>query len=230
MPDIFVDTSSEEKHEPEKPTPLPPLKAAAADIEPAIAKKPHNHAFATFCAHPNNVWFHDKRPDEDILLLLRKHLVTNIPWIVFTLVLLLIPPILFGFFSSSLGQSVIIPETVLPMRYIMILTLFYYLVVLGYGLVSFITWFYNVSLITSKRVVDIDYSDVIYHNVAATKLNLIQDVDYTQSGFIRSLFNYGDVFVQTASGAPNFDFLAVPRPSEVANIIESLIGRKPYTP
>ncbi len=234
MADLYYDNFQQAQPTPvskDQPTASSkPEEVPAPSAAPTKNLTPHNHPFATYCEHPKNIWFHDKATDEEILLLLRKHFVTNVPWIVFTLVLLIIPPILFALFSSSLGQAGVIPETILPARYIGILTLFYYLVVLGYALVSFITWFYNVSLVTSKRIVDIDFSDVVYHNVAATKLTLVQDVDYTQSGFIRSLFNYGDVFVQTASESPNFDFLAVPLPQQVTNLVESLIGKRPYLP
>lgn len=218
-----INQTSTQKQEPGDEDTKPPVKAI-------IGLETHNHPFATYCAHPKNVWFKDQESDEDILLLLRKHHVTNIPWIIFTFLLLTIPPLIFAFFNSSIGQPFVPPPTVIPVRYIIVLTLFYYLVVFGYAIVSFMTWFYNVSLVTNKRVVDIDFSDVIYHNVAATKIILIQDVDYTQSGFIRTFFNYGDVFVQTASDSPNFDFLAVPKPGQVVNLLESLIGKRPYLP
>ena len=33
------------------------------------------------------------------------------------------------------------------------------------------------------RIVDIDYSGLLYHDVAFTKLNLIEDVNYIKTGF-----------------------------------------------
>ena len=77
-----------------------------------------------------------------------------------------------------------------------------------------------------SQVVDIDFSDVIYKNLASTTLDLVQDVNYTQSGVFRTFFHYGDVDVQTAGEAPHFDFDAVPQPDKVAHIIGGLIGKK----
>ena len=86
-------------------------------------------------------------------------------------------------------------------------------------------WFYNITLITDRGVVDIDYSNIVYHDVAMTNLNLIEDVNYTKVGFIRSLLNYGDLFVQTAGGKENLEALAVPNPAEAARIIGESIGK-----
>lgn len=211
MPDIFTN---------EKPevTPASKTKADAAA---------HTHAFASFCEHPKGVWLQNQQENESVLLILRRHFVTNIPWILTVLFFLVIP---LGILFLLQLQPQSFTTAFLPQRFITVLLTLYYLVVFGYALVNFITWFYNVSLVTTLRVVDVDYSDIVYHNVAATKITLIQDVDYTQSGFIRTFFNYGDVFVQTASESPNFDFLAVPKPTRVVHILEDLIGKKPYVP
>ena len=152
-------------------------------------------------------------------LFLRRHFITNIPWIFISLVLSLVPPLLF-----ILNIKIPILFFSVPENFLIVFIVFYYLVVFIYAFISFITWYYNISLVTQKRVVDIDFSDIVYHDVAMTKLNLIEDVNYTQTGFIRSFFNYGDVFVQTAGEKLHFDFLAVPNPANAVNITENLIG------
>lgn len=191
------------------------------DLPPASALKSSTKhpvgLFTSFCINPQGVSFHDQDPNEQILLFLRKHFATNIPWLFFSFMLLTLP-FLFPFVSVFLP----LPSSITSSIFLYIL--FYYLLVLTYIFIKFITWFYTVSMVTNKRVVDIDYSDLVYHNVAATKLTQLEDVDYTQLGFLRSLFNYGDVFVQTAGEKPNFDFLAVPQPARVARIVVELIG------
>ncbi len=37
------------------------------------------------------------------------------------------------------------------------------------------------------------------------------------------LFNFGDVFIQTASEVSEFDFLAVPNPEKVVKILDDLM-------
>lgn len=205
-PEIF--TSSQPK--PEKPT----LLAAPSPIPTPIS------LFSSFCEYPLGVSFKNQTPDEKIVLFLRRHFATNLSWMVLLIILLLLPLALNTFIDRSAS-----PFTFLPPALITIFTLFYYLCVFSYGLVNFMNWFYNITFITTKRIVDIDFSDLVYHDVATTMLSVVEDVNYTKTGFIRSLFNYGDLFVRTASDKSNFEAYAVPQPEHASDIIVSHIGR-----
>ena len=87
---------------------------------------------------------------------------------------------------------------------------------------SFLTWFFNVYIVTDERIIDIDFYNLIYKEVSDANIDKIQDVTYKMGGVIRTLFNYGDVMVQTASEVPNFEFLAVPKPDKVAKVLQDL--------
>jgi len=195
-------------------------------IRPNDTKKDEEHVnmFSTFCINPIGISFVEQEPDEKILLFLRRHFVTNAPWIFITFILVLIPVFFFVFrLDLQLLQTLSLPG-----RFTVIFIILYYLMVFSYAFVNFITWFYNVLLVTEKRVVDIDYSDIVIHNIAFTKLTHVQEVNYTQAGFIRSFFNYGNVFVQTAGPETNLEGLSVPQPRRAAQIIANLIGREAH--
>ena len=183
----------------------------------------HAHIFSSFCQNPIGISFKDQEEDEKIILFLRRHFITNVPWIFITLILIIIP-IAFTILNSKLS---IINLANFPTSFVVLLTLFYYLIVFAYAFINFITWYFNISIVTQKRVIDIDFSNLVYKNVAATTLGLVQDASYTQIGVIRSVFDYGDVLVQTAGTLDNFDFTAVPHPEKVIKIIEDLIGKGP---
>ena len=184
-------------------------------------KPAHIHHLAAFCDHPNGITFENQESDEVILLFLRRHPITNLSW-VFVATLLILTPLLVYTFLPSIPLQLF---SSLRNEFVRVFLIFYYLIVFSFILVQFLDWYFNISLITQKRIVDIDFSDLVYHDVAVTKLNLVEDVNYTQVGFIRSLLNYGDVFVQTAGEKLHFDFLAVPQPTRVINIIQNLIGK-----
>jgi len=183
----------------------------------------HIRMFSAFCVKPLGVSFAEQAPDEKILLFLRRHFITNLLWILITS-LLLLAPILYLIFRSQLQLEIIN----LPLQFILIFIIFYYLAVFAYAFINFLSWFYNVFIVTQKRVVDIDYSNIVIHNVAFTKLSHVQDVNYSQVGFIHSLFNYGDVFLQTAGTEVNFEALSVPQPRRAAHIIAELIGKEAH--
>lgn len=184
----------------------------------------HVHHLASFCHRPLGISFKNQEEDEEILLILRKHFITNVPWIFFTLVFIVLLPVL----SAINSRFLFIDFSSIPSRFITVFVIFYYLIVFNYLFINFITWFYNITIVTNKRIVDIDFSDLVYHDVAATTLNLIEEIRYTQSGFLRTFFNYGDLFVQTAGENPNIEALAFPKPDEATKIIQNLIGKGPY--
>lgn len=182
----------------------------------------HMHVFASFCQNPEGFSFQTQKSDEAILLFLRAHFITNVPWILIAIILSLIPIV----FIALNIKLTLLAAVQIPRQFAIILTLFYYLILFSYVFVNFITWFYNVFLATNERIVDIDYSYIVIHNVAETKVTQIEDVNYTQSGFIRSLLNYGDVFLQTAGTEMIFEALGVPKPRKAANILASLIVKE----
>ncbi len=206
MPDIFLAPKQNEKRKMRD-----------------YANESHVNIFSSFCQNPIGVSFQTQKPHEVIILFLRSHFATNSSWIIFTVILLTLPIIInlllplfrIDFFSS--------PTVV---RFTTIYVLFYYLMVSAYAFISFLHWFYNVLIVSSERILDIDYSDIVVHNMAEAKLSHIEDVRYTQSGFIPSFVNYGNLFVQTAGTEENFEVRSIPKPREATDIITELTEKK----
>ena len=177
--------------------------------------------FDAFCENPAHVSFQTQEPDEHVLLFLRKSQFANIPWMIAAIAFAIIPPLLFLFKDQFFS---IVP----PLSYLLILLPFYYLLAATYAFVNFITWYYNAALITNKRVVDIDFHQLLFKDVAETKLALVQDVSYQQVGVFQNVFGFGHILVQTAGTIDNFEFYAMPRPARIVEIVENLIGGKRF--
>lgn len=181
------------------------------------SKRVHSplHFYSSFSRFPEDITFAEREEGEEILLLLRRHFITNIPWLFTTLLLFLLP-----FFSPFILATFPFP---LPQNStIMLVWAFYYLVLFGFVIVKFTLWYFHVGLVTTQRLVDIDLHGILYRQISEAKNKNIEDVSYTQIGFVRSLFNYGDVFVQTAGAESNIEYDRTPRPSVVADIIGDL--------
>ena len=208
MPDVFVAPSTSLPQE-EEPTALP-----AQAVLPQKSPAP----FAALMVNPTRVYFQNQDQDEQIILLLRKHWVTNLGWVITSFLMLLLPPFL-AVFVPLLNLPLEISPSTLWLGQI-----FWYLVTFGYLFINFLIWYFNAHLVTNKRVVDIDFHNLTYKDVAATRIELIQDVTFKVGGVIRNIFDYGDVFVQTAGTEPNFEFQAVPKPAFVADKISDLMA------
>lgn len=199
-------------------------------VAPKQNKKPANQTteprmstLSSFCQNPLDVHFQTQKEKEKIILFLRSHILTNLPWVLTTIFLIFLPPIILALLSGFGLDFLSLPAA---KKFTFIFTLLYYLLVFSYTFVSFLHWFYNVFIVTSERVVDIDYSDIVVHNIAVTSLSHVQDVNYTQSGFIPTFFNFGHLFVQTAGDERNFEAYSVPKPREATHIIGDLTGSK----
>jgi len=220
MPDLFVANHDnqpetlkiEEKPEEEKPiVPQPPEKAGDE-------KSREIGLFQTFCERPDGIKFKNQEDEEKILLFLRRRILTNFPWIARAGIMAAVP-----FIIVIVSAIFNLPLDFLPSRYISFILLFYYAIIILYLYINFLTWFYTVDMVTPTRIIDVDFKGILVKHIAETKLQQVEDVSYMQVGVLRSIFNYGNVSVQTAGTIENFEFTAVPDPDRVVSIIEALI-------
>lgn len=178
----------------------------------SLDKSEHDR-FHSFCIRPG-IRFESQAENEEIILMLRAHPITQLPWIlnsIFSLILL----VFFDFFTRSFFTG---PQLIVINTYVIVFTF-------AYAYLNVLNYFFNVGIVTNMRIVDIDFHSVIYKEVTATKLDKIEDTTSKASGYFSSFFNYGDLFVQTAGKEANIEFPNVPDPQRATKIINELIHR-----
>jgi len=116
-----------------------------------------------------------------------------------------------------------IDVNIFPERFITATVILWYLLTLGIGINSFLSWFYNLSIITDERIIDVDFVNLIYKNVSAAKIDKVEDVTVKTSGAIRNILDYGTVNIQTAAEKTEFEFTDVPHPQQIAKLINELM-------
>ncbi|MBA3724756.1 MAG: hypothetical protein H0W89_07810 [Candidatus Levybacteria bacterium] len=205
---------------PEKKVQLPSTKASDVAARAKIPSSPVGF-FGHYKQNPNGIHFANQEDDEQILLFLRKHFITNLPWLIITAFLMVLP--LFVFLLFSLSNFTLFS---IPPQLVIILLAFYFLIVLNYALLNFITWFYDVGIVTKKRLLDLDADNILKHHLAETEIEDVVDVSYAQQGFFQSFFNYGNVHIQTQAIKANFEYIASPNPATVSDIISDLKALK----
>lgn len=186
-----------------------------SDVTLPFKKTSNLHFYSSYCRNPKGITFEDQEHDEDILLLLRRHFITNLPWLLSGLFLILLP-IIFPFILS------VFPFPIPTSNILTLMLATYYLIIFGFLLLNFTLWYFNTGIVTNIRVIDININGILYREVAETNNEEIQDVSYAQIGFIRSLFDFGDVAVQTAGSKQNVEYDKIPKPSIVSRIIGDL--------
>lgn len=187
---------------------------SAMDTE--LLQRSGTSSLSAFCAYPPGMNFAGREVDEEVVLLLRAHVITNVPWIVVMIIALLLPliigPLLISFNvlpSLALGTGIV-------------LSLFWYLGVFTYAFLNFLYWFFNVYIVTNERLVDVDWYSVVNRDMKFADLTSIQDVTAGQFGVLAGIFDFGDVKIETAGTEPNIIFAKVPHPQIVSKKIQEL--------
>lgn len=216
MPKIF-DSSDLEEQSSEQAEPMAKessKKQSKKTGSKVFVNEPASRALLpAYAANPVGVHFSTQDPDEQVLLMLRQHPVSQIGWVLTALVLILLP-LLFnaiGFFNF------------LPINFFFAGLIGWYLLTTGYLLESFLKWFYNVYIITDERFIDIDFDSLLYKNISAAKIDNVEDVTAEVKGFLSAIFDYGHIYLQTAAEKREFEFLNVPHPQQVKKVINQLI-------
>ncbi|KKS16985.1 MAG: hypothetical protein UU77_C0006G0003 [candidate division WWE3 bacterium GW2011_GWC1_41_7] len=169
--------------------------------------------------HPHNVRFYGEDTDEEILYIFRASFVMNLGWMLIALFMLL-APIVFTIFLVFLSANI---SGLLSPSLIFLTNAFWYVFVLGFIFERFIHWFFNVYIITNKRIVDMDYYHMLNLRVSEATLQNIEDVTYQQQGAFESLFNLGHIYIQTAAERREFEFNNVSNPAKVHDILTDLV-------
>ncbi len=209
MPTIF-DAQRDENNQKLESKPFKISKDLPVDYKTAKSQHLYLHSF---CIRPQTR-FETQRDDEELILLIRAHPITQIPWILAVIVLSFVPILLSLFFGTYFSASQIIFANAI-----------WYSFLFSYSFVNIINYIFNVGVVTNFRIVDFDFHNVLYKEVNETVLTKIEDITAKTGGFIRTIFHYGDIFIQTAGAEANIEFMGAPEPTEIAAIVNELIRR-----
>jgi len=171
-----------------------------------------NSLFSSFVARPKKFNFETKQKQEETILLLRRHVITQLRAVLIVLLMAIAP--LFLTYIPLLEF--------LPPRFRFISVLMWYLLVFAVAIEKFLSWYFNVNIITDERILDIDFYNLIYKEITDAEIENIEDVTMTVGGVMQTVFNYGNVSVQTAAEVPQIEFEQVPNPGLVVQVLKNM--------
>lgn len=212
MPDIFT------RQKRTKTTPSPVLEP---ETEKNYIDRNPLSMITTFCHKPSNVKLMGQDHDEEIIFFLRADFITNVPWIIISILCALFP-LIFPFLLNLANINL----DFLPLRFNLSIAAFYYFLVIGYAFANYLTWFYTIGIVTNKKAVDIDFHDLSSIHVGTVNLVDTADAKYIQRGFFQSFFDYGDIIITVEATKEQFVFERTPRPAEITDKLGDLIGER----
>ena len=120
-------------------------------------------------------------------------------------------PVFFpGFFGSQSKEFLLFFEN------------FFFLIIWIYGFLIWIDYYFDIWIITSQRIVNIEQKGMFSRRVSEMEYSKVQDITTEVIGFLPTIINYGDVRIQTAGENEEFVFRTVSDPYHIKNIISHL--------
>lgn len=170
------------------------------------------HPFSSLLVNPHIFDFEERDSQEKIILVARPHWITNLSWILTAVALFIAPSLLK--FVPLVGD--------IPAKFQMIGILAWYLVSFAFAFEKFLSWYFDVFIITDERIIDISFNNLLDKKFSEAKISMVQDVTSRVIGVIPTMFNYGTVFIQTAAEVAEIHFENVPNPEKIIKVLQIL--------
>lgn len=154
--------------------------------------------------------------EEKIILLLRRHflvLLGHLFPVIFLAGIIFAGYIFLPMYISALSERIYQGYFFLALNVLSLYTL-------GFTFLIWMDWYLDVWIVTNERIVDIIQSGLFGRDVSEFRLDRIQDVTVHAKGIFATIFNYGDVRIQTAGGEKvEFVFEQVPNPYATKDMV-----------
>lgn len=162
--------------------------------------------------------FQGQRENEDVLRIIHRH------W--FNIILQYIgigcATVLLVVIFSVLPKAAPITADALPPLLLLFLLNTFLLFIWLYVFLIWVDYYFDVWIITNERIVNIEQKGLFNREVSELQFSRIQDVTSVVDGFIPTILNFGDVYVQTAAEEERFVFRQIPDPYTIKDMVMQL--------
>lgn len=174
-----------------------------------IIKEPPNAALMKFFGmintYPGDAYFATQNENEQVVMVIRKHIIKNFNWLITTIIALVAPILIItilNYWDTNFNEGQLLNnEVILSINSGILngLLYFYFLLIITYAYFGFIHWFYDAFIITNERFISIDFDILKGRTITDIPLADIIDVSEIVHGFFPSMFGYGTIEFKTIS-------------------------------
>jgi hypothetical protein len=195
---------------------------------PHINLVPGSRNMRAITVLPRSLSFSAQEADEVIYILARRHIITNLSWILRSILAAVFPPLAIAsvsFLSHFFTGAGFFNDTfyrVIPFSLVIMLLAFYYSVIITLAFADFLNWVYNVYIVTNERIIHISFKALTGSSFSEAELKNVIDISEHKYGLIPGIFDYGDIVLQTAARSGSFNLHQVPDPEWFVSVITDL--------
>lgn len=162
----------------------------------------------------------NQRKNEKVELFLRRHWFAVATIVIAFLLLTLIPGILGFLFLEELNRML---QHALYGPVLVVVASMYYLAAWLFAFLEFTDYYLDVWIVTNERVINIEQQGLFHRTASELHLTAIQDVTSDVRGIVRTLFDYGNVHIQTAGEKGRFIFKNIEQPEKIKEYVIRLV-------
>ncbi|MFH1404957.1 MAG: PH domain-containing protein [Patescibacteria group bacterium] len=162
----------------------------------------------------------NKRPNEHLLLILRRHWIELFRIVAILAVLLIIPAVAIEMYSQTYSLWL---ESPAFGPFLIVLKNIYLLGLWLFAFIEFSDYYLDSWVVSNERVLNIEQHGLFHRITSELHLAQVEDVTAETQGPIQTIFNFGNVQVQTAAERAMFQFKNIPNPERVKQKILELV-------
>lgn len=157
-----------------------------------------------------------KKGSEEVKIIVRRHWAALISLIGFVIVMLTLPVVLFFLLRAYLDLSAG------ALNLFIIGSSIYYMFVANMLFIGWLDYYLDAAIITNERIIDIDQHGLFNRTISELHFSKIQDATGSCKGILQNVLDFGNVHIQTAGAAREFDLDQVPKPYKISKLIIDL--------
>lgn len=153
----------------------------------------------------------DLDPGEKITRIIHRHPLTLLPTVLTTL-LLIIVAVAFAYAEGRFPASIPFPSLIVVALVAILLVLAAIIFLIGVFVYQ-----RNLLIFTNVHLLVAEQYGLFSHRISQVAFVRVQDVTGTRKGISQTIFNYGDVEIESAGAEEKFIFRGAPDPQELAD-------------
>lgn len=162
----------------------------------------------------------NQRPDEHVILFLRRHWFALLS--IFAAFILLVGiPLTVGFYFQQ--TFILWMEHTLIGPLLAVGGSIYFLSIWLFAFIEFTDYYLDTWIITNERIINIEQEGLFHRTASELDLAAVQDTTAEIRGILQTVFTYGQVYVQTAGEKGRFHFKNIDNPEHVKELVTRLV-------
>ncbi len=152
------------------------------------------------------------KSDEKIIAIIRKYFLSLFKDILFSLFLFVLSFTSLYFILQIQNNEVFKNVSLVLFAFCLLLAIFF-------AVKTFFIWTFDSLIVTNYRIFDITQNSIFDKKVTEINLRDIKSISFTKDGIIKTLFNFGDLKIETENSTTNLEITNIKDPFDIQQLI-----------